>query len=183
VWDYDVSSKHDGVMSNAVVEWLSDEDPTTACQADPRNLEFARYTGQPAGKRGDPVWFAALLSDPGSVSRILFRQGPVTALGGWFDTSRGRPKIQIARQPLSKHSMLNSANDLWEDVGELSDYPQTSAEAPPEGIDGRAFSIAVKRPGLVHAVRVVGASGGGFVACAEISAWGPRLLDSQGGKL
>jgi hypothetical protein len=108
-------------------------------------------------------WYAVEVDKPDLISRVVYRHGRVLPNGGWFDTSRGKPVIQIKRSPTSD----------WETVGTLESYPQTSATVPPALYDGQSFQLELKGPVTAVAARIVGRPGGAFSSCAELAAYGP----------
>jgi hypothetical protein len=83
--------------------------------------------------------------------------------GGWFDTSSGKPAIQVKR----------TRTGNWETVATLDSYPVTSATVPPTLHDGQGFEVKLKQPVTAVALRIVGRPGGAFSSCAELAAYGP----------
>ncbi|MBC8012400.1 MAG: glycoside hydrolase family 127 protein [Burkholderiales bacterium] len=76
-----------------------------------------------AGAAADTHWFAVEFARPISVRQVSFVHGQNLTKTGWFDSSAGKPEIQVKR----------TADGPWERVAELADYPATTA------IDGSAF--------------------------------------------
>lgn len=111
------------------------------------------------------VWFAVSLPAPAPVWRIVFVQGPPGRNTGWFDAAPGRPLVEIQRQP----------GDRWEPVGELPDYPATTAVDNAGLQRGQHFELRLPSPVPVTAVRVTGRPAGtpgrANVACGEIQAF------------
>jgi hypothetical protein len=70
------------------------------------------FDGQPAAED----WCAVTLEQPLMIARVLFAHGKTFHDGGWFDASAGKPHIQIQ----------TGKGGVWEDVGELKDYPATT---------------------------------------------------------
>jgi len=112
-------------------------------------------------------WFAVNLPQPVPVARIVFSQSEGTIWeksGGWFDTSAGKPRIQVRRE--------NS--DKWETVGELSGYPVTDASSAPRIPEATPFTLGLETPVRATAVRVIGApshgknTGKNFAICSEL---------------
>jgi DUF1680 family protein len=119
------------------------------------------------GKPTDLDWFAVELSEPAAVQRIVFYHGRNFPDGGWFDTTAGKPRLEVKTAPDSK----------WQQVATLEDYPATTAQEPGELKDRQQFTVTLPEPQNVVAVRVVGKpSGTGkqvYVTCAELQAFGP----------
>jgi hypothetical protein len=140
----------------------------------PGNLSGSINDGDPASfvvtydstKAGED-WFAVTLPAPVKIKRIVFIHGKNFHDGGWFDTSAGKPRIQIQRTP----------EGAWETIGELSDYPETTAA---KGDDARLtwankqFTFRLPVPTSVVAARVIGRPASGdnpaqaFVSCSEL---------------
>ncbi len=118
-------------------------------------------TASSDGREG--AWFAVQLDRPEWVERIVFRHGKVMTEGGWFDTTHGKPLVQVKRK----------RDGAWETVGRLESYPASSGNAPPPLYDGQAFDLKLPTPIQVTAIRVLGAAGGRFSSCAELAAYGP----------
>jgi hypothetical protein len=175
VMNFHISPTQPGYVASDVTEFLTDEDPGTFCTIDPRNLEFARYSGTPPGKRGDPVWLAANLNAPHAVTRIVYRHGAAAKDGGWFDTSAGKPRLQVSRGavPMMAADGFNPdfAAAAWEDVATLDAYPSTDASTPPPLTPGQAFEIRLPGPLVIYAIRLVGNPGGDYASCAELAAY------------
>ena len=123
------------------------------------------YDGKPAKED----WFAVALAAPVSVQRVVFAHGKSFHDGGWFDASKGKPKVQIRRE----------SNGKWETVDELSGYPATTASDNCQLKPGQAFTLRLPEPVKAVAVRVVGVPACGnkpsqaFSSCAELQAFGP----------
>jgi len=158
-----------------VLEYVTDEDPRSFCTVNPRDFGFAQYLGAPPGKRDDPVWFALMMLEPVSISRIVFRHGAVSATGGWFDTSQGMPRLELSRDPVptsSNDALMDDSKVHWELAGLLEAYPLTNPVTPPELADGQLFELRLPHPVKVHGLRIVGRAGGDYASCAELSAYG-----------
>jgi len=158
-----------------IAEFVTDEDPHSFCTINPQDRGFATYLGAPPGKRGDPVWFAVMLTRPASIARIVFRHGAVSAAGGWFDTTDSLPRIEVARTaiPTSANGAVPDDSKVrWEVAGLLDQYPRSNAVAPPALTDGQSFELRLPQPLEVYGIRVVGKAGGDYASCAELSAYG-----------
>lgn len=108
------------------------------------------------GKAPTEDWFAVELDNPERITRIVFRHGKTFGDGGWFDSSAGKPRVQI-RKPGSKE---------WETVGTLTAYPDDKAALT----DGQAFELKLDAPLDVAAIRVIGKPAN-YTSCAELSAY------------
>ena len=124
------------------------------------------------GKPADEDWFAVTLDEPATIGRVVFVHGRTFPDGGWFDASAGKPRIQIQ----------TSKGSAWETVGELKDYPATTAITSVTKSTGRlkgceSFSCQLSVPVKVFGVRVVGKPACGnkpkqaFSSCAELQAF------------
>lgn len=89
--------------------------------------------------------------------------------GGWFDASAGKPKVQIQR----------AQGGAWETIGELDEYPATTATSNGNLKFGQAFTLQLASPVKALAVRVLGVPACGdspkqnFSSCAELQAFDP----------
>jgi uncharacterized protein len=112
-------------------------------------------------------WFAVTLDQPATVSRVVFAHGQTFHDGGWFDASGGKPRIQVKA----------SKDAAWETVGELTDYPATTATDPTGLKGGERFTCKSAMPVKVFAIRVLGKPASGdnpqqaFSSCAELQAF------------
>ena len=116
------------------------------------------------GKGAAEDWFAVTLDAPAMIRRIVFVQGKTFHDGGWFV---GRPKVQVQREN----------NGAWETVGELADYPATTATDGKNIKPGRSFALRLPEPVKAVAVRILGVPACGdspkqsFASCAELQAF------------
>ncbi|QEH34327.1 Non-reducing end beta-L-arabinofuranosidase [Aquisphaera giovannonii] len=113
-------------------------------------------------------WYSVALPSPARITRVVFRHGHSFHDGGWFDASKGRPKVQVRR----------STEGPWETVGELATYPATTAADHAGLKDGQAFECKLVAPVAASAVRVIGTPAKGddpgqaFSSCGELEAYG-----------
>jgi len=162
-------------VATDIAEFVTDENPNTYCTVNPQDSGLANYLGAPLGKRGDPVWFSVRLREPATITRVLFRHGAISATGGWFDTTAGKPRIEVAKTPIPTSSNGALAEDgkvNWELAALLERYPQTSATTPPPLANGESFDVRLPQPLTIYGIRIVGRPGGDHASCAELSAYG-----------
>ena len=120
------------------------------------------------GKSAQEDWFAVTLSQPATVSRVVFVAGKIFHDGGWFDASAGKPRVEIQR----------AAGSPWETIGERADYPATTA-TDFKGLKwgGNQFTLNLKVPATFVAVRIIGRPACGdnpkqaFSSCGELQAF------------
>jgi DUF1680 family protein len=169
-----------GLVSNAaagqgIAEYLTDENPQNSCIADPRDPPTSALRGNSRAKRGDPVWFLVYLEEPKVISRIAFSHGPLSQGGGWFDSSAGKPYIEVARAPVpvwDNIAWLRQPNEAqWEKVAQFNAYPMTNASTPPQLAEGQRFELRLPQAMMVYAIRLVGRPAGDYASCAELNAY------------
>lgn len=137
-----------------VTGFINDDNPKTF---------VVTYNFQPAKED----WFAINLDAPITIKRVVFMHGQSFHDGGWFDASVKKPQIQVKRQ----------ASGDWETLGELKDYPATTATDNARLQPGQAFTLKLQTAEKVIAVRVVGVPAHGdeprqaFSSCAELQAF------------
>jgi hypothetical protein len=90
-------------------------------------------------------WYALTLPRPVTARKIVFIQGRLFHDGGWFDTSDGKPRIQVMR----------TKNGPWTDLCAIDSYPTTSAADHGSLREDQAFSVTFA-PISVYGFRVVG---------------------------
>ncbi|NOS70264.1 MAG: hypothetical protein HOP33_10070 [Verrucomicrobia bacterium] len=123
------------------------------------------FDGQPSKED----WFAVTFDVPIAIRRVVFMHGNNFHDGGWFDAGAGKPKVQIQR----------AKGGAWETVGELADYPATTATNNGNLKFGQAFTLRLASPAKALAVRVLGVPACGdnpkqnFSSCAELQAFNP----------
>ena len=119
------------------------------------------------GKWPKEDWYAVTLPEAQTISRVVFIHGKTQNVGGWFDASAGKPRIQIQ----------TSKGGAWEDAGELKDYPATTGNNAGPLNEGESFTCKLSAPVKVFGVRVVGKPAFGcnpnqaFSSCAELQAF------------
>jgi DUF1680 family protein len=119
------------------------------------------------GQLADQDWFSVRLAAPVSARRFQFLHGKHFHDGGWFDTSTGKPLVQIMPEPGS----------AWQTIGALEGYPETTATSPDKLIHGwfnPEFVLNLDAPRSMIAVRVIGKPASGdnpaqsFASCAQL---------------
>jgi uncharacterized protein len=169
-WHADMSPRGHGYVARNIAEYINDEQSRAACEVDPRNLALAAYTPAALGKRGDAVWFAAVIEAGQPFRRVLFRHGPTSEQGGWFDTSSGKPYVEISREPVPELRFPEWRKVKWERIATFDDYPDTDGTTPPSAA-AETIEVRFMKPVQGHAIRIVGRPAGDYVSCAELSAY------------
>ncbi len=125
---------------------------------DERVDTFRRTIGNAAAKED---WYAVEMAEPREIRRIVFRHGKVFDNGGWFDTSAGKPRIEV-----------KSAKDSpWETIATLDSYPRADSSAAPALADGQPFEVKLAQPVRSLAIRIAGRPARDFSSCAELSGY------------
>jgi hypothetical protein len=119
------------------------------------------------GKPAESDWFGVALDQPVTISRIVFAHGATFHDGGWFDTTQGKPGIEVLPDP----------NGHWQRVGELETYPAATATDSAGLRPGQTFTCSFKTAIKACAVRVIGKPACGddskqaFSSCGELQAF------------
>ena len=119
------------------------------------------------GKSAAEDWFAVTLDAPVKIGCVVFSHGQSLRDGGWFDASKGKPRVQVQREK----------GGAWETVGELARYPATTATSNRKLKSGQSFALQLAPPANAIGIRVIGvpASGGNpeqaFSSCGELQAF------------
>ncbi|HEY3855187.1 MAG TPA: beta-L-arabinofuranosidase domain-containing protein [Verrucomicrobiae bacterium] len=120
------------------------------------------FDGQPASED----WYAVTVDEGVQADRIVFAHGKNYHDGGWFDTSQGKPVVQIQ----------TTKGGEWQTAGELNDYPATTATSHRGLHDGQRFTLRLQAPTTLFGVRVEGRPASGdnprqaFSSCAGLQA-------------
>ena len=129
--------------------------------------DFTSMADTSDGKLATEDWFAVTLAQPATLKRLVFTPGKLAHDGGWFDTSTGKPRVQIQR----------TVGGTWETIGELSDYPKTTATVGKFSYNRSQFHLNLKSPVSYTALRVIGVPACGdnpqqnYATCAELQAF------------
>ena len=91
-------------------------------------------------------WYAVTLAQAAPVGWVVFTHGANFHDGGWFDTSAGKPKVQVQAVK----------NGPWTTVGELADYPATTATDNKNIQNNARFACTLATPVTALSVRVIG---------------------------
>lgn len=131
---------------------IADDDPATL---------RVTYDGKPAAED----WYGVEADEPQRFDTVTFRHGRVFHDGGWFDTSKSKPRIEVKA----------SEDSAWSLVATLDSYPATSQTDSAGLKDGDAFTVRFA-PVEAVALRIVGVPACGdnpqqaFSSCAELQA-------------
>lgn len=112
-------------------------------------------------------WYAITPAKPITFRRVVYMHGRTFHDGGWFDASRGKPRIEIQRAP----------GGAWEPIGTLEEYPDTTADDSRGIRPGQAFTLTLREPVRAVAARIIGTPAHGdnprqrFSSCAELQAF------------
>ena len=115
------------------------------------------------GKPRADDWFAVERDQPAQINSVVFAHGHVYHDGGWFDASKGKPRVQVKKTP----------GGAWEDVATLDTYPATTATDAAKLADGQEFTVRFPATQAVG-IRVIGVPACGdnprqaFASCAEL---------------
>ncbi len=118
------------------------------------------------GKAAAEDWYAIGFEQVERIAAVTFVHGNTFHDGGWFDARQGKPKVQVRTAPGGE----------WRTVGELAEYPATTATDSRGLATGQAFTLQLATPEPALEVRVLGVPAGGdqavhaFSSCAELSA-------------
>jgi len=136
---------------------------TGSINDDDLQTSVTTFDGKPAAED----WFSVTLSKPATAKRVVFTPGKTFHNGGWFDTSAGKPRVQIQR----------AAGGAWETIGELGDYSKTTAAVGKFAWEKTQFTLKLETPVTFFAIRVIGVPASGdnpqqaFSSCAELQAF------------
>lgn len=132
---------------------IADADPETFCVS---------FDGRPQ----EEAFFGIAIEKPVTIRRAVYVAGNIFHDGGWFDTSRGKPRFQVRR----------TADGPWIDVAVFEDYPDATG-TDHKGIRPGTRFAATFQPTSALAIRVIGKPASGdnpaqaFASCAELMAF------------
>ena len=98
------------------------------------------------GTKQDQDWYAITLNQVSTVGWVVFTHGQNFPNGGWFDASQGKPQVQVQAVK----------DGPWTTVGELSDYPATTATDKKGIVKNARFACTIASPMTALSVRVIG---------------------------
>jgi hypothetical protein len=119
------------------------------------------------GRAANEDWYAATPEEPVTITRVVFVPGAPSPDGGWFDASAGKPKIQAKTAPDAE----------WQTLGELQEYPATTATDPAGLKGGEALTFKLATPLKITSLRIIGKPASGdnpnqaYSTCAELEAF------------
>ena len=119
------------------------------------------------GKAANQDWYAVALDEPVTIERVELFHGRTFHDGGWFDTSDGKPRVQVK----------TTADGSWENAGTFANYPATTARDAAGLKGGERFTCVLEKPIKIFAIRVIGKPASGdnshqaFSSCAELQAF------------
>jgi hypothetical protein len=140
--------------------WMPDQGAMTDLRSDTYRTTYNR-------KKADEDWYSVELKGPATIRRVVLTQGPVQWDGGWFDSSSGKPKIEVK----------TSASSDWKTASTLESYPSTTATDAKGLSAGQTFEAKLDTPVEATAIRIVGKPAEGknpktaFTSCAELAAY------------
>jgi uncharacterized protein len=117
-------------------------------------------------------FYGVELEEAITVAQIVFVHGFTGPDGGWFDSSDGKPRIEIKSKP----------DGDWEFFCELKTYPATTATDSAGLADLDRIICDLEKPIKVFGIRVIGKAAHGnnpkqnWTSCAELQAFGVRRL-------
>ena len=135
--------------------------PGSICDGDPGTFVVTFD-----GAKHDIDWFAVQADKAVPITQVVFVQGTLFHDGGWFDSSAGKPVIEVQK----------TADGPWEKIGVLESYPETTSADRKYVLDGKRYELKLSAPIAVCAVRIIGQPAGGdhptqsFASCAELEA-------------
>lgn len=132
----------------------------------PGNIQGAIIQNDPVttfdGAKPELDWYAVTLPQPAMVQRVVFISGKRFHDGGWFDASAGKPQVQVQAAP----------SGPWITVGELADYPATTATDAAKLNDNVRFTCQLAAPVQALAIRVTGRPASGDTPTQAFSSCG-----------
>lgn len=159
--------------------WLQDRPSGFGLPGGPERMQFVSRHGNVSDSiiDGDPLtlantytgtraaedWYSVLFAQATEATSVTFRHGRCYHDGGWFDTSLGKPRVEV----------LLSKDGKWQAVGTLDSYPTTNAKTQPLIHDGQSFTLKLPLQ-RVFGVRIVGIPSEGdrseqnFSSCSEL---------------
>ena len=123
-----------------------------------------------SNKKAQLDWFGVELDEPVTIESVMFAHGRTFHDGGWFDTTGGKPRIEIQ----------TAAKGSWAPLADLTDYPATTATDAGDLKGGEKFVCKLPKPVEIYGLRVAGKPASGdnpkqaFASCAELEAFGSK---------
>ena len=111
------------------------------------------------GAKQEQDWYAVTLAQASPVGWVVFTHGATFHDGGWFDTSKGKPQVQV-----------QSVKDgPWTTVGELADYPAATAIDNKKIKNNARIACTLASAVTALTVRVIGRPACGDVPALSLS--------------
>ncbi|MFF1876688.1 beta-L-arabinofuranosidase domain-containing protein [Leifsonia sp. NPDC058230] len=114
------------------------------------------------------VWFALEQANPVAFDRVLIAHGRSLVHGGWFDTTKTKPRIEIKETPESP----------WVHLAEIAGYPAADAVWDAGLLPGQLFELVLSKRVNAAGIRVIGRGSYGeyprstrFATCARLAAF------------
>ena len=128
--------------------------------------DFSTFRVTYDGKPQEQAFFGVAIEQSVKVNRAVYVAGNVFHDGGWFDTTSGKPKLQVKK----------TSDGPWIDIAVFEDYPTATATDPKGIYLGLRFTVRFE-PAEAVAIRVIGEPSSGdnpsqaFASCAELVAF------------
>ncbi|THF75256.1 hypothetical protein [Cohnella fermenti] len=90
-------------------------------------------------------WYAVTTPVPYLINKVVYAHGNNYADGGWFDTTGGKPRIQVQTEP----------GGVWTDAAVIADYPNANAGSGGGLTQGETFEVPIEAT-EAYGVRVIG---------------------------
>jgi DUF1680 family protein len=128
--------------------------------------DFGTFRVTYDGKPQEQAFFGIAIEQSVKISRAIYVAGSVFHDGGWFDTTGGKPRLQVKK----------TSDGPWVDIAVFEDYPAATA-TDPKGIQpGLRFTVRFE-PVEAVMIRIIGKPASGdnpsqaFASCAELVAF------------
>jgi DUF1680 family protein len=160
--------------SQNIVEYVTDGRPGTFLTVDSRGMDIEAFLIGSTPPDDSPAWVSAVSAKPIKISRVVFTHGRFEPDGGWFDTTKSKPRLEVSRQPIpvwSQNLRALQETPKWEPLAVFDSYPQTDASKMPDISQSRSFEVRLQEPQEIYAIRVIGQPANHTLSCAELSAY------------
>ena len=131
--------------------------------------DYEDWASTQNGQKADEDWFGIELPSPKTAITFVFNHGQASESGGWFDTSAGKPVVEIKA----------TENSPWQVLGWIDHYPLSDAKTNPFNEDNTKwdYRLDLDTPVSFVAVRVHGKPASGnrpdqnYVTCRQLTAF------------